>query len=144
MLDLGWQEFVMVGLVLVLVVGPKDMPRVLRAVAKYVGKARGMAREFQTSMMEVANQDEFNDVKKALQDAKSGNFDKITDEFSDVKDAIEDVKKDSDIQDSVSSVKDAADDFKSSANAPKKAAPKSAKTSKKTAASKPKAKKASS
>jgi sec-independent protein translocase protein TatB len=144
MLDLGWQEFVMVGLVLVLVVGPKDMPRVLRAVAKYVGKARGMAREFQTSMMEVANQDEFNDVKKALQDAKSGNFDKIADEFSDVKDAIEDVKKDSDIQDSVSSVKDAADNFKSSANAPKKAAPKSAKTSKKTAASKPKAKKASS
>lgn len=144
MLDLGWQEFVMVGLVLVLVVGPKDMPRVLRAVAKYVGKARGMAREFQTSMMEVANQDEFNDVKKALQDAKSGNFDKIADEFSDVKGAIEDVKKDSDIQDSVSSVKDAADDFKSSANAPKKAAPKSAKTSKKTAASKPKAKKASS
>jgi len=144
MLDLGWQEFVMVGLVLVLVVGPKDMPRVLRAVAKYVGKARGMAREFQTSMMEVANQDEFNDVKKALQDAKSGNFDKIADEFSDVKDAIEDVKKDSDIQDSVSSVKDAAYDFKSSANAPKKAAPKSAKTSKKTAASKPKAKKASS
>ena len=148
MLDLGWQEFVMVGLVLVLVVGPKDMPRVLRAVAKYVGKARGMAREFQTSMMEVANQDEFNDVKKALQDAKSGNFDKIADEFSDVKDAIEDVKKDSDIQDSVSSVKDAADDFKSPANAPsnapKKAAPKSAKTLKKTAASKPKAKKASS
>jgi len=148
MLDLGWQEFVMVGLVLVLVVGPKDMPRVLRAVAKYVGKARGMAREFQTSMMEVANQDEFNDVKKALQDAKSGNFDKIADELSDVKDAIEDVKKDSNIQDSVSSVKDAADDFKSStnapSNAPKKAAPKSAKTSKKTAASKPKAKKASS
>jgi sec-independent protein translocase protein TatB len=144
MLDLGWQEFVMVGLVLVLVVGPKDMPRVLRAVAKYVGKARGMAREFQTSMMEVANQDEFNDVKKALQDAKSGNFDKIADEFSDVKDAIEDVKKDSDIQDSVSSVKDAADDFKSSANAPKKAAPKSAKATKKTAASKAKAKKASS
>ena len=144
MLDLGWQEFVMVGLVLVLVVGPKDMPRVLRAVAKYVGKARGMAREFQTSMMEVANKDEFNDVKKALQDAKSGNFDKIADEFSDVKSAIEDVKKDSDIQDSVSSVKDAADDLKSSANAPKKTAPKSAKTSKKTAASKPKAKKASS
>jgi sec-independent protein translocase protein TatB len=148
MLDLGWQEFVMVGLVLVLVVGPKDMPRVLRAVAKYVGKARGMAREFQTSMMEVANQDEFNDVKKALQDAKSGNFDKIADEFSDVKDAIEDVKKDSDIQDSVSSVKDAADDFKSSANAPsnatKKTAPKSAKATKKTAASKAKAKKASS
>ena len=55
----------MIGLVLVIVVGPKDMPKVLRAVAKYVGKARNMASDFQSSMMEVANQDEFNDVKKA-------------------------------------------------------------------------------
>jgi sec-independent protein translocase protein TatB len=146
MLDLGWQEFVMVGLVLVLVVGPKDMPRVLRAVAKYIGKARGMAREFQSSMMEVANQDEFNDVKKALQDAKSGNFDKIADEFSDVKDAIEDVQKDSAIKDSVSSVKDAADEFKSTANAPQKTATKTAKSAKakKASSTKSKAKKSSS
>lgn len=146
MLDLGWQEFVMVGLVLVLVVGPKDMPRVLRAVAKYIGKARGMAREFQSSMMEVANQDEFNDVKKALQDAKSGNFDKIADEFSDVKDAIEDVQKDSAIKDSVSSVKDAADEFKSTANAPQKTVTKTAKAAKakKASSTKSKAKKSSS
>jgi sec-independent protein translocase protein TatB len=143
MLDLGWQEFVMVGLVLVLVVGPKDMPRVLRAVAKYIGKARGMAREFQSSMMEVANQDEFNDVKKALQDAKTGNFDKIADEFSDVKDAIEDVQKDSTIKDSVSSVKDAADEFKSTANAPQKTATKTAKA-KKASSTKSKAQKSSS
>jgi len=146
MLDLGWQEFVMVGLVLVLVVGPKDMPRVLRAVAKYIGKARGMAREFQSSKMEVANQDEFNDVKKALQDAKSGNFDKIADEFSDVKDAIEDVQKDSAIKDSVSSVKDATDEFKSTANAPQKTVTKTAKAAKakKSSSTKSKAKKSSS
>ena len=49
MLDLGWQEFVMVGLVLILVVGPKDMPRILKAVVKTVGKVRGMAREFQST-----------------------------------------------------------------------------------------------
>ena len=36
-----------------------------------------MATEFQSSMMDVANQDEFRDVKKALQDAKSGNFDEV-------------------------------------------------------------------
>jgi len=146
MLDLGWQEFVMVGLVLVLVVGPKDMPRVLRAVAKYIGKARGMAREFQSSMMEVANQDEFNDVKKALQDAKSGNFDKIADEFSDVKDAIEDVQKDSAIKDSVSSVKNAADEFKSTTNTPQKTTTKTAKSAKakKASSTKSKAKKSSS
>ncbi len=98
MLDLGWQEFVMVGLVLVLVVGPKDMPRVLKAVVKSVGKdlkavvksvgkVRGMAREFQTSMMEVADQDEFKDVKKALNDVRTGNADALA-EFEKVKESV--------------------------------------------------------
>ena len=142
MLDLGWQEFVMVGLVLVLVVGPKDMPKVLRAVAKYVGKARGMARDFQSSMMEVANQEEFNDVKKALQDAKSGNFDKVSEQFGDVKNAIEDASADAGINDSVNTFKDVAAEFKAS----QKEAASKAKPAKKAAAksTKPKAKKASS
>ncbi len=142
MLDLGWQEFVMIGLVLVIVVGPKDMPKVLRAVAKYVGKARNMASDFQSSMMEVANQDEFNDVKKALQDAKSGNFDKVSEQFGDVKNAIEDASADAGVKDSVNKMKDVAEEFKATQ---KQAANKSAskkvtakKTSSKTKSSKPK------
>ena len=87
MLDLGWQEFVMVGLVLILVVGPKDMPRILKAVVKTIGKVRGMAREFQSSMMEVADQDEFKEVKKALTDVKSGNVDALA-EFEKVKESV--------------------------------------------------------
>jgi len=136
MLDLGWQEFVMVGLVLVLVVGPKDMPKVLRAVAKYVGKARGMAQDFQSSMMEVANQEEFNDVKKALQDAKSGNFEKVSEQFGDVKNAIEDASADAGINDSVNTFKDVAAEFKAS----QKEAASKAKPAKKTAAKSTKAK----
>ena len=148
MLDLGWQEFVMIGLVLVIVVGPKDMPKVLRAVAKYVGKARNMASDFQSSMMEVANQDEFNDVKKALQDAKSGNFDKVSEQFGDVKNAIEDASADAGVKDSVNKMKDVAEEFKATqkqaANkktSSKKAASKKVtakKTSSKTKSSKPK------
>ena len=140
MLDLGWQEFVMVGLVLVLVVGPKDMPKVLRAIAKYVGKARGMARDYQSSMMEVANQDEFNDVKKALQDAKSGNFDKVSEQFGDVKNAIEDASADTGLNDSVNTFKDVAEEFKASQKEAT-SKPSSPKSSAKT--TKPKAKKAS-
>ena len=147
MLDLGWQEFVMIGLVLVIVVGPKDMPKVLRAVAKYVGKARNMASDFQSSMMEVANQDEFNDVKKALQDAKSGNFDKVSEQFGDVKNAIEDASADAGVKDSVNKMKDVAEEFKATQkqaankSASKKAASKKVtakKTSSKTKSSKPK------
>ena len=144
MLDLGWQEFVMIGLVLVIVVGPKDMPKVLRAVAKYVGKARNMASDFQSSMMEVANQDEFNDVKKALQDAKSGNFDKVSEQFGDVKNAIEDASADAGVKDSVNKMKDVAEEFKATqkqAATKEKAANKKVtakKTSSKTKSSKPK------
>ena len=87
MLDLGWQEFVMVGLVLILVVGPKDMPRILKAVVKTIGKVRGMAREFQSSMMEVADQDEFKDVKKALNDVRTGQTDALS-EFEKVKESV--------------------------------------------------------
>ena len=138
MLDLGWQEFVMIGLVLVIVVGPKDMPKVLRAVAKYVGKARNMASDFQSSMMEVANQDEFNDVKKALQDAKSGNFDKVSEQFGDVKNAIEDASADAGVKDSDNKMKDVAEEFKATQTqaANKKVTAK--KTSSKTNSSKPK------
>ena len=86
MLDLGWQELVVVACVLVLVVGPKDLPRVLKAVAGMVGKARRMGREFQSSMMEVANQEEFRDVRKAIDDARSGRIEA----FDDIREAIED------------------------------------------------------
>ena len=121
MLDLGWQELMMVAFVLVLVVGPKDLPRVLRGVAKFVGKARGMASEFQSSMMEVANQDEFRDVKKALQDAKSGNFDDVASGLEDVKGAVDEISKDAEISGSVESIKDTARDIK--AETDKAAAP---------------------
>ena len=145
MLDLGWQEFVMVGIVLVLVVGPKDMPRVLRAVAKYVGKARGVARDFQTSMMDVANQEEFRDVKNALQDVKTGKIDALAD-FADVKEtaqgAAQNMMADGELKDSVNSIKQAADEFKGAEPAAKKAAKKTAsKVAKKTAPKKAAAKK---
>ena len=116
MLDLGWQELMMVAFVLVLVVGPKDLPRVLRAFAKFIGKARGMATEFQSSMMEVANQDEFKDVKKALQDAKSGNFDDIASGLDGMKDTVEDIKNESGIVESVESIKATAQEIEDETN----------------------------
>jgi len=112
MLDLGWQEFMVIALVLVVVVGPKDLPKVLRAFAKFMGKARGMAREFQTSMMEVANQDEFRDVKKAFDDAKSGRIEDLSAPMADVKEAFDTAQKDADLEDSVKSIKSTAEDLK--------------------------------
>ena len=113
MLDLGWQEFVMVGLVLILVVGPKDMPRVLKAFTRTIGKVRSMAREFQTSLTEVANQDEFKDVKDALSDVRRGNTDALA-EFEKVKESVN-TSYVPGFGSEVQELKDAAQDLKSEA-----------------------------
>lgn len=89
MFDLGWSEFAVIAMVLVLVVGPKEMPKLLRGMTRFMSKVRGLAREFQTSLVEVANQDELRDVKKALEDVKTNKVDALAD-FADVKESVED------------------------------------------------------
>ena len=78
MFDFGWQEFMVIAFVLVLVVGPKDLPRVLRAFTKFTTQARKMSSEFTKSLQDMSNDDELKEVKKVLQDAKTGDFDDIS------------------------------------------------------------------
>ncbi len=69
MLDLGWSELLLVAIAALIVVGPKDLPRMLRTLGQYAAKAKGVAREFQRSMDEAARQadiDELHQVKKDL------------------------------------------------------------------------------
>ena len=74
MFDFGWQEFMMVAFVLVLVVGPKDLPKVLRGFTKFTRQARQMAREFTQSLEEVGADDNIREVKTMVADLKSGNL----------------------------------------------------------------------
>jgi len=67
MFDLGWQEFLLIAVLAVIVVGPKDLPRVVRQVSQWVRKARSMAREFQSSLEEVAREAELDDVRREVQ-----------------------------------------------------------------------------
>ena len=78
MFDFGWQEFMVIAFVLVLVVGPKDLPRVLRAFTKFTSQARKMSTDFTKSLQEMSKDDELKEVKKAFHDAKTGNFDEIS------------------------------------------------------------------
>ena len=50
MFDIGWSELMIIGVVALIVVGPKDLPMMFRKVGNFVGKARGMARDFQSAM----------------------------------------------------------------------------------------------
>ena len=83
MFDFGWQEFMVVAFVLVLVVGPKDLPRVLRAFTKFTSQARKMSSDFTKSLQEMSEDDELKEIKNVLQDAKAGNFDEISDLLED-------------------------------------------------------------
>ena len=74
MFDFGWQEFMMIAFVLVLVVGPKDLPKVLRGFSKITGQARQMAREFTRSLEDVASDSDMKEVKSMVADLKSGNL----------------------------------------------------------------------
>jgi sec-independent protein translocase protein TatB len=55
MFDIGWSEMLVVGVVALIVVGPKDLPVMFRTVGQFVGKAKGMAREFSQAMNDAAD-----------------------------------------------------------------------------------------
>lgn len=68
MLDIGWTELLMVGLILIIVVGPKDLPKVLRTFGQWSARARKIARDFQDNIDEIARESEISDIKKQFED----------------------------------------------------------------------------
>ena len=69
MFDLGWTELLVIGVVALIVVGPKDLPLLFRNVGRFVGKARGMAREFSSAMNQAADESGMKDIQKGLKAA---------------------------------------------------------------------------
>ncbi|MEQ9089066.1 MAG: Sec-independent protein translocase protein TatB [Alphaproteobacteria bacterium] len=66
MFDIGWSELLIIVVVTILVVGPKDLPKVLRQLSRLARKAREMAREFQAGMDELAREADLDDLRKDL------------------------------------------------------------------------------
>jgi sec-independent protein translocase protein TatB len=62
--DIASSELMLVVLVALLVIGPKDLPRVLRVVGKWVGKARGVAAHFRSGFDEMIRQSELEELEK--------------------------------------------------------------------------------
>lgn len=77
MFDIGWAELILIGIVALIVVGPKDLPGMFRTVGKFMGKARGMAREFQRSMEEAAEDSGVREATRGLNKIDLG-LDKAT------------------------------------------------------------------
>lgn len=71
MFDIGWTELLLIGIVALIVIGPKDLPEMFRTLGRFTAKARAMAREFQRAMEQAANESGVGDVAKDLKDVTS-------------------------------------------------------------------------
>jgi sec-independent protein translocase protein TatB len=70
MFDIGWSELVVIAVVALVAIGPKELPGVLRMVGQWMGKARKMAGEFQGQFNEAMREAEMADVKQAFDDVR--------------------------------------------------------------------------
>ena len=66
MFDIGWSEIFVVVVLAIIVIGPKDLPRVMRTAGRWVRKARLMASEFQEQLERMAQEAEIDEVKKSI------------------------------------------------------------------------------
>src|ERR1700712_535073 len=70
MFDIGWSEFLVIAVVALIAIGPKELPGVLRMVGQWMGKARKMAAEFQGQFQEAMREAEMADLKKTFDEVK--------------------------------------------------------------------------
>ena len=70
MFDIGWSELLVIAVVALVAIGPKELPGVLRMVGQWMGKARKMAAEFQGQFQEAMREAEMADLKKSFDEVK--------------------------------------------------------------------------
>jgi sec-independent protein translocase protein TatB len=69
MFNIGWSEFLIIGAVALIAIGPKELPGVLRMAGQWIGKARRMANEFQGQFQEAIREADLMEAKKGFEDA---------------------------------------------------------------------------
>src|SRR5579872_74580 len=70
MFNIGWSEYLVIAVIALIAIGPKELPGVLRMVGQWVGKARKMAAEFQGQFQEAMREAEMADLKKSFDEVK--------------------------------------------------------------------------
>jgi sec-independent protein translocase protein TatB len=73
MLDIGWTEMLVIAIIMIVVVGPKDLPKMLRTFGRATTKMRSMAGDFQRQFNEAMREAELEDVKKSVDSLRSLN-----------------------------------------------------------------------
>ena len=98
MFDIGWSEMAVIALLALLVIGPKELPNLMRSVARWVKKARSLTREFQSGIDEMVREAELEDARNALQQTSASSIgSKITDAIDPtggVTESLNEIKRD--------------------------------------------------
>ena len=104
MLDIGFPEFLLISFVLLIVVGPKDLPKVLRSITSFIRKIKSMASQFHSGIDDLANEAEISDLRKEVNKIDKKSL--IDDNVSKIKELEKDIN--------IKSIKNEIDDIKKS------------------------------
>jgi sec-independent protein translocase protein TatB len=107
MLDIGFPEFLLISFVLLIVVGPKDLPKVLRSITSFIRKIKSMASQFHSGIDDLANEAEISDLRKEVNKIDKKSL--IDDHVGEIKDIEDDLN--------IKSIKNDVDDIKNANNA---------------------------
>ena len=80
MFDFAWSEMAIVAVIALIVIGPKELPQVLRTVRGWIGAARGMAREFQGHVDDMMRDSGIDEVRKSIRDNTALHLDDLADQ----------------------------------------------------------------
>ena len=96
MFDISWTEFLLIGIVALVFIGPKELPAVMRTLGQYTRKIRGMAAEFQNQFQEAMREAEVADLKKQVDDMAHDikSYDPLKSAREDVENIGKDLDKD--------------------------------------------------
>lgn len=75
MFDIGWSELFVIAVVAIVVIGPKELPRLMRTFGHYTGKLRRAAADFQRQFEEAVRESELDEVRKAMHEVQATSAD---------------------------------------------------------------------
>jgi sec-independent protein translocase protein TatB len=76
LLDFGWSEILLIGIVALVVIGPKDLPKAMRVAGYWIRKARALSQEFHSSVEEVIREAELEEMRQQFKKATEIDLDK--------------------------------------------------------------------
>ena len=101
MFSFGWSELALIAVVVIIIIGPKEIPNLLKQIGTFTKSIKKISREFKSSLNEITNDTELKDVKKSL---------------TDIKEIKEELDPTNQVKDQIDSIKETANVFKNEIN----------------------------